>query len=150
MDEVGAGNREPIVLGVAVEERRCQVGRGTLEGPRRRSDLSWWERRPGRGRDLRGRAQPCFGRGRRAHCAGSGAVGDFGTTGWVHYSGALAAGSYQLNVTVQNNTDEDNWSVTEIDNIDAQVNGAPEPASLVLIATGLVGVAAAARRKRAA
>jgi len=76
------------------------------------------------------------------------AVGDFGTSGWTHFTHTLAAGSYTVTAGVRNNGDNGYSSQILIDNFAVAEGGVPEPASWALMLTGFLGAGATLRNRR--
>jgi hypothetical protein len=76
-------------------------------------------------------------------------VGNYGTTGWTYLSTNVGPGTYQLAFAVNNRVDSYVDSHLLVDDISATLDPVvtPEPASLALMATGLLGVIGVAIRK---
>jgi hypothetical protein len=77
-----------------------------------------------------------------------GAVGDYGSSGWTHFTHTLAAGSYTVTAGVRNNGDNGMSSQILIDNFAVTEGGVPEPTSWALMLTGFLGAGAALRSRR--
>jgi hypothetical protein len=77
------------------------------------------------------------------------AVGDFGSTGWVHFSfTAPTAGTYTLQLAVANSGDNSVPSGAVLDVVSVNNGVVPEPASWAMLIAGFGLVGAVSRRRR--
>lgn len=77
-----------------------------------------------------------------------GAVGDYGSSGWVHFTHTLAAGTYTVTAGVRNNGDNGFSSQILVDNFSDGSAAVPEPAAWALMLTGFFGMGAVLRSNR--